>query len=275
MNDKSTSSQFLDTLIKYVPLILAVLSFLSYSNLHYYYREFGITIYEYLGISELLLLFLPSLHSFVSLTIWTIIIVSITFAAFPVKKEEPEEDEETRTVWEYFSYLRPAFIKRIGLIKTLGVFKKILFRLWPLYTIILLLIILEKGDQSDWITSCTENIQDDGVFWVFFTVLLILATVILRTQMTMQIKSIVLFCLCAYGVLWMIKHRNSCHIDRLKAGESTQEVSIVLDTKTLTTSADTIYIGSVQNYSFLYILSRDRTLVIPKDDILLFEIENK
>jgi len=53
-------------ILEYLPILTLVFIYFAYCNLHYYYNEFNIEIYNYVSNTEILVSFLPTIVVFTS-----------------------------------------------------------------------------------------------------------------------------------------------------------------------------------------------------------------
>lgn len=265
----------LDKTIKSIPLILGILTFLSYSNLHYFYREFGIEIYEFLSISELLLLFLPKVHSVIIYILGSVFIF-IFIILFPLKHQETtfSKKKTNRTIKQYWNFLNTSTIKRLGLKLTIKVIFNITILLWRVLILFLLFFLIIEGSKQGWFHPCPIDIYNDFLFWIFMALLYLFIHLIKSASTQKTIKSILIFIVIGYFTMWAIKHRSICKASAIKERLEIKNVSLILNKEKITTSNDTVYIGGVQNYVFLYDILSKQTIIYQKNDIKIIQIKN-
>jgi hypothetical protein len=236
LSKRSKEPNFMKKIVDYLPLLTICLIYFGFTNLHYYYQEFKIDIYNYITNSEILLSFLP-----------TIVIITIMLYSFLYNmivnhsgKKEESKPEQNDAQEEPKKKKKKSFI---GL----------LFARWPVYiilyyviTIVIRIILLKFYFKFE--IQTYEMLVSIGFVVVLYFVLK--ATNNLKLISENQIL-FGLFFITYIGI--QLGEYRKLDAARVKHGISEKNISFRFNQSvTVRTSRQLVYLGQTQNNLFLY-----------------------
>ncbi len=253
-------------LIKIIPLLSIFLIFFGFLNLYTYYFHFGINIYPFLNSSEIIFSFLPSLQSFFLTS--TIIIIFIVFlyalilrgkyvvitSTFKLSSENSLADILDRLKWENWKKL--PWKEKIG--SVVAIFKH------GMVVMLLLLVIftyLMVGDNF----LCGDTISHFILLWTWAIFCSLLMYSFFRENPFIR-NSLILVVIGFFLSIFFFS-KNSCKADQIKGGQSNRHVSFSFKDSVIRTDSTKSYVGSTQEYIFIYDRDDNATIIYDKSYI--------
>lgn len=269
MSETTEKTNNWEQFLKHLPLITAVLIFLSFYKLHCFYREFNVDVYEYLTMAELLLLFLPNMQIIIT-TVLSFLIGVLTITSFKKPRNEEQQEEANYSVRSpryYFRFLRPSRFKRLGFKRILLLLKRILQSSWPILGVAFMLFLLSYGGQHQWFEKCTDYVYDDSLFSILLIAALFLLAWVSMVYPDSDLGTWLSVLLTIYLILWGFKRISVCDANDIKAGNSPTEIEFEFEGEWIRSTGDTLHMGSTHNYLFLYENVSEKVLIYDKNKI--------
>lgn len=249
---------------KYIPLISIILIFLSFVNLHFFYSEFGIAIYDFLDTGELLLLFLPNILA--SLLIGTVIFISLLFTQkIKIKENNQEKRYRRKPIKYYFGLLRFRKLRRFGISKTIAILGRILSAPFVLWGIMIFLLIM--GKESGHIENCPNSFMSDPVLQIYFLTCLFFCYQIAELPLSENILNISIIITIFFFFLLMMGQRSSCKAENYRNGNSLRKIEFTYEDSKVASSNNLVYLGGTKQYIFMFNLENEKSYVYEKSNV--------
>lgn len=245
-------------IIEYVPIITVCLIYFGFCNLHYYYKEFNIDIYNYVSNSEILLSFLPS-----------IVLSASTFYIFIYNKivnhsnneeqiEVGVEEEEVKLKWEkiFWTIISSLAFQLLFLLIFENLVRLILIKYFGFKDYDLQILILLRA--------------------IIFFILIYFSSELFKSQESINNNLLLISVFLVIYIGTQIGSYRKLDAEKIKRGISNKQISFQYNKKDVATSMQNIYIGQTQSNLFLYNIKSKSTLVykIENIDSLVVKIEN-
>lgn len=297
--------QYLVQLKEMLPILSVILVFLGYWNLDSYYDYFGIDIYNYVTVSEILLSFLPVMK--VVIIVILIIIVFLSIIAFIIvtlsefetqKKEEGNVNDEELLPFDIVANIK--VVKRIiETVKMLIKNKRNLSTKAILWGWVMIVAYLSFLILSIWLYTRVYNGYEYFLKILFDMPFLVKEAenaIVYLLGYALLVSLIIYYSLLVRlnGILGVIARKSRYIIlgiflstlilsisNQLKAGRIliaetlNKNTSILINNKTINTDSNLVYIGQTQNYIFLRKLKEETNVIYKMSDIDKLEIEGK
>ncbi len=253
------------------PLLTAVLIYYAYCNLHYYYNEFKVDIYNYISNSELVLSFLPKIVV-ITATIGTYIISYVigagsrdneekTKSAKALSKENSDKVDEAAKV-------NPPDKESEHKPKKWPFLKKLLIAMITLVIPTLIFFYISRN-----LLELHENKRYElreyffYVSFVYAFLIYVLLRIFLGNEVIAKYFTVIMLALIIY-VGQQIGNFRKLEAAEVKDGVSDYKVSFKYDeTKVFKTDSNLIFIGQTQSTLFLYNKKDSSTTVLNKSKI--------
>lgn len=231
--------------MKHSGLLYAALVFIGYINLHSYYSVFGVQVWPYLSIGELLLSFMPTLMPIAGYFLMLGLMGVLTVRLKPVVKTR-EDVTDVQLVWVRLR--NPVEIIRFVLL-----LPALLSPLW---------------------------IMDRTSYWMSGTVILLAAGLIVMGTCVHysvylflfrrpEYSRVLIVAALIYGVFWLAAWHHVEGTNRL-SGRSTIEATILTGDSSIVTTDEIVFIGQVSNAIFVYDVVDSTSLAIPRSEVRAF-----
>ncbi len=240
-----------ESLTKLFPLFSVLLILFGFFDLYSYYLFFGINIYPYLNSSEIIFSFLPKIYSFFILSTFIFIVGIFVWAVFlrgrhvvilpeiGIKHENSLADKINNLKWSRMKEL--SFSNKIRTIFDLFKHSLVAFFLFTLAFTIIILPFSDICEDPDILIIILG-------FWTTFFGLLMHS--FFRENQSIRNATILIVIFFFMSIFYSLK--NSCKVQEVKNGESDIHISFLFEQTEISTDSITHYIGSTQNYIFLY-----------------------
>jgi len=282
----------LKNLPKYLPILSIVLVFIGYCNLHFYYcSQFNIDIYQFISTGEILLSFLPiAYYLFILMVCFMFIGILIGMSPEEAKQKEkkkprvfsiPFSKYKISTGKDYsFSVFYRFYKKKFNVLnskqkwhlryKMIFHFQTIIFIIWGLINI----YIYKNNGAED-----VPTVILFGVIWIsfLFTVLQRRINRAVSNLFKQNYKQVYLGSLLFIMFIFLDFEINKSKAIEVKEGIDKNAVFFNYNGTRINTFKDTslAYIGSTQQYLFMYDLKTKNTLIFEKNKTSNFRIGTK
>ena len=285
----------LEKTVKYLPLITALLIFLGYWNLSFFYEQFDLDIYNYVTTGEIITSFLPILKSifitffilfmFIGLFFFLMAVLTTIKNKEPINVNNPREDTDTFDL-NHFEHIKTLFSK--AQYKGKSLVNRILNFLFHLVFVVV-------GFAYYWaayfLTFRIINLfinKDPLIYYAFPAlianliagILICLFIVSYYISKGMGTKIVLVknknFTLAFTLMLYLLINSlfNYKEAIKIKTGIPNQLVKFEFEQKMYSSDTSMVFIGQTQNYLFLHDLKEDKNLVFEISNIKNLEIRN-
>lgn len=270
----------MERILKNTPLIYALLVFIGFVDLRSYYGYFGIEIWTYLSVGELLLSFLPRtipimlvLLAFVAIEAATIgkskgvmeTLISVHLEEpVEVKSDEQKKREAVLAGLVIVALLVLAFRKETWRTKatkwSLGFFAFVVPILMVLYVVNLILAVCLGYEflGSAWWWAIL------AFLWIPFFLIYMLGSESTRMNRPWRLVKAVVVCAFCLLLLWA---KNAVDAQRRIDGFADKTVSITTESVIYQSSENLVYVGKCNTAIFLYDRAKGAVIVVPMDEV--------
>lgn len=286
-------------LLKYIPIIYPILIFLGFINYDLYYRKFGIVIFNYLELSEILLSFLFFFYPLIFNTLFYLFL-SIIFSWLP-SKGSPIYDSDGKRVYNETSIkkLKEGISKHLTLIKKYIIevksqwktsssynkkyYLKNIFLLlapvsfWLIITCIMLfyssflfsgVFQMDSKIENLYLTDYAIELQILSIMWLYFFSSIVREIEELskdfKTLINFSIVFLLLFCNLAI-------YQNSRAYKSIYTPTSII-ISFTYNNTSVITDDTNRFIGKTKNYLFIRNHGKNKNTIYPMNEIQNLEI---
>lgn len=246
-------------IIEYVPIITVCLIYFGFCNLHYYYKEFNIDIYNYISNTEILLSFLPTIVVLASS------IYIIAYSKLINHSDLNENDKKIDSEEIIEKEIRPKE-------------RKIIWSILLKIPVQLLLLIICKSILSlvliNYYAYKAYELQDLNIIYALvFLAYIYFSSSIFKNQKLINdnILLITFFSVLYLGI--QIGTYRKLDSDKIKDGISNKKIEFEYDGKKIETSKQNIYIGQTQSHLFIFNIKNKSTSIYKTENIELLTLK--
>jgi len=253
-------------IVEYVPIITVCLIYFGFCNLHYYYKEFHIDIYQYISNTEILLSFLPTIVLLASTSYLFAYSRLINHPDFIKKDGKTNSNREiVENNKEEEEEIKPQQKKKLW--RILSNFPVPLFLL--LFIQIIITVILTKCFGFK-----TYELQDINLVYAFlFLSIIYFSSTLFKNQKLIN-DNILLITI--FSVIYLgnqISTYRKLDADKIKDGISNRKIVFEYSGKKISTSNQNVYIGQTQSHLFLYNIKDKSTNIYKTENIDFLNIK--
>ncbi|MEQ9377923.1 MAG: hypothetical protein RIG68_22235 [Imperialibacter sp.] len=255
--EKNEIEDFISKSLKIAPALLIVI---GYFDLHSYYNEFGITIYNYIDSFELLLRFTPFLYT---------LIVVFLGAIF---------------TWLYYTF-RTIADEPLGFSnskRTVGVRNKKRVRLYFISLMTLVLtgilsvvgVVFQINNAATTYPSRVPELALSGYFILISFFVLMIVVVAADGTVYEKLRNWFVFVFLFTMAIGYVLAKNKISANNVINGKPRYTVEFKVDEETIKSDTTTLlFIGNVRNHTFLLDRKNDQVLIYRNSEIKLFTLK--
>jgi hypothetical protein len=269
----------MDKFIKASPKLTAVLIFLGYWDLHFYYKYFDIQIYDFINTGEVIVSFFPiALDVFIYCAIFFIF---LGFAYFTSDSEEydKKQNEIYEDDWKLLKKIKLLFKKDIY--EGRKWYKKIIYFTLSLFEVVMRIIVLLIFTYTIYKSFVLIKYESKELYKYYFMVIIDIVILFIMLDHFIPKKLIDnyyrrnkknigrIVLASEFIILFLILNTVSNYKDAMKilSGKPKYNISFVYKDSLYKTDSVTVYIGKTQNYLFIRNLQNNTNQIFHSDKI--------
>ncbi|HEU5292484.1 MAG TPA: hypothetical protein VFU05_17675 [Cyclobacteriaceae bacterium] len=250
---------------KWAPFATIGIVILSFLNLHFFYSGFGIQIYNYLDVSEIIF----SLTAFFASLFSLLYFVVFLYLFIRQKSKNESEQDTVETENKALLYFRNHKLRYLRFLHKLfdGLTPYIL--LTTILVALFSLYLAGSFPQSELLKSSMEYEFHSFLFIILLSGYITLLSIWIGKRTSVDKKDGYLFISALLiNTLLFLMIRNSKSSELIMAGHPKYSVEMTTNHKRYSTNDSLVFIGNTKNYYFLYNRKSKESFIIPSNSIL-------